>query len=33
VDCDALSVGLAFTGVRGTWAGTAPGIPLVDRCP
>ena len=32
VDCDALSVGLAFTGVRGTWAGTAPGIPLVNRC-
>jgi hypothetical protein len=33
VECDALSVGLAFTGVRGTWAGTAAGIPLVDRCP
>jgi hypothetical protein len=33
VPCDALSVGMAFSGVRASWAGTAEGYMLVDRCP
>ena len=32
VSCDALSVGLAFDGTRATWAGTADGFTLENRC-
>jgi hypothetical protein len=30
--CDAISVGIAFTGKRGLFAGLADGVPVVDRC-
>lgn len=33
VMCDALSVGIGFSGLRATWAGTADGFLLQNRCP
>ena len=32
VICDALSVGIGFSGIRATWAGTAVGYTLANRC-
>lgn len=33
ISCDALSVGIGFSGIRATWAGTAEGYSVVNRCP